>query len=80
MLDHNSRGLCTENGSEWIYPAHRPCTCKRVDLSATALFQQSQSGCRTRTYLRRVPGGNRRIEAVLCKAVGRGGKGAAGAF
>ena len=35
---------------------------KRADLSATALFQQSQSGCHTRTYLWRVPGGNRRIE------------------
>jgi len=38
---------------------------KRADLSATALFQQSQSGRRTRTHLWRVPGGNRRIEAGL---------------
>ena len=30
-----------------------------------ALFEQSQSGCHTRTYLWRVPGGNRRIEAGL---------------
>ena len=59
------RGLCTENGSERVYPAHRPCARKRTDLSATALFQQSQSGRRTRTHLWRVPGGNRRIEAGL---------------
>lgn len=59
------RGLCTENGSERVYPAHRPCARKRIDLSATALFQQSQSGRRTRTHLWRVPGGNRRIEAGL---------------
>ena len=38
---------------------------RRIDLSAKALFQQSQSGRRTRAYLRRVPGGNRRIEAGL---------------
>ena len=37
---------------------------KRADLSATALFQQSQSGRRTRTHLWRVPGGNRRIVLV----------------
>ena len=48
-----------------VYPAHRPCARKRTDLSATALFQQSQSGRRTRTHLWRVPGGNRRIEAGL---------------
>ena len=59
------RGLCTENGSERVYPAHRPYARKRADLSATALFQQSQSGRRTRTHLWRVPGGNRRIEAGL---------------
>ena len=63
--DAPRRGLCTENGSEWVYPAHRPCTRKRADLSVTALFQQSQSGRRTRAYLWRVPGGNRRIEAGL---------------
>ncbi|EEG93179.1 hypothetical protein ROSEINA2194_02941 [Roseburia inulinivorans DSM 16841] len=45
----NAGGLCTENGSERVYPAHRPCARKRADLSATALFQQSQSGRRTRT-------------------------------
>ncbi len=32
---------------------------------APALFQQSQSGRRTRTHLWRVPRGNRRIEAGL---------------
>ena len=34
----SSTHICTENGSEWVYPAHRPCARKRADLSATALF------------------------------------------
>ena len=61
----NAGAYVRENGSERVYPAHRPYARKRADLSATALFQQSQSGRRTRTHLWRVPGGNRRIEAGL---------------
>ena len=47
------------------YILHVDLAPVRADLSATALFQQSQSGRRTRTHLWRVPGGNRRIEAGL---------------
>lgn len=47
------------------YILHIDLTPVKELISATALFQQSQSGCRTRTHLWRVPGGNRRIEAGL---------------